>query len=168
VLYLAGVVATLSAVGCAAILGGGSKQKIQISSTPDQATFRVVSNLDVEAASGKTPQTVTLERKKEYVVEIKLAGYKDAKVPLERGTNGWIWGNLLCGGLVGIIVDFTTGAAYKLEPDQVHLELLSAQYGNGLTEMYAVLTRVDEQGELRILPVPLIPESGLVNAAGGD
>jgi hypothetical protein len=163
-LFLSVPVLALFVVGCAAIFGGGSKQKVEISSTPEQASYKVLTTLNVEVASGHTPETVSLARKREYVVHIALDGYKEAQIPLEHGTNGWVWGNLLCGGLIGLIVDFSTGAAYKLEPDQVHLELVTARYGDSSTEKYAVLTRVDDQGQLRVLPVPLIPKQLMADA----
>lgn len=157
ILFLVVPFVALCVAGCAALVSG-SKQKVEITSSPEQASFKILNTLNVEVASGTTPETVKLPRKSEYVVHIELEGYKEAKVPLERGTNGWVWGNILCGGLIGLLVDFTSGSAYKLEPDQVHLELVTAQYGDGIhSETYAVLTRVDDQGQLRVLPVPLIP-----------
>lgn len=33
--------------------------------------------------------------------------------------DGWLLGNLLIGGLIGIIIDASNGSMYKLTPDQV-------------------------------------------------
>lgn len=33
--------------------------------------------------------------------------------------DGWLFGNLLFGGIIGIIIDFANGSAYKLTPAEV-------------------------------------------------
>ena len=38
---------------------------------------------------------------------------------LTRGTSGWIWGNIVFGGIVGLAVDAISGSLYKLSPAQV-------------------------------------------------
>ena len=48
-------------------------------------------------ASGATPQTIKLPRKNEYQIEFKVPGYNSQSVPLTKGLNGWVWGNLLIG-----------------------------------------------------------------------
>ena len=37
--------------------------------------------------------------------------------------SGWVWGNILFGGIIGLIVDASTGAMYKLTPEQVEASL---------------------------------------------
>ena len=45
-----------------------------------------------------------------------MNGYETKKVNLECKVNGWYFGNLLIGGLIGmLIVDPATGAMYKLD-----------------------------------------------------
>jgi len=43
--------------------------------------------------------------------------------------DGWFLGNLLFGGIIGIIVDASSGAMYKLTPDQVIAQLKSNSTG---------------------------------------
>ena len=45
------------------------------------------------------------------------------ELPLRRSTSGWVWGNLVFGGLPGLAVDAITGGLYKLEPTQVNASL---------------------------------------------
>jgi hypothetical protein len=102
---------------------------------------------------GTTPGTVSLPRKNEYQIDITLEGYHPQTTVLTRGTNGWIWGNLLVGWLVGFGVDFLTGSAYKLEPALVQISLARA---DGQT--FAVIELFNEDNQLidgrRILMVP--------------
>ncbi len=76
--------------------------------------------------AGRTPATVRLPRKNEYNIEISLDGYQPQTMALAKSTNGWIWGNLFVGWLVGFVVDFATGSAYKLEPALVSVSLARA------------------------------------------
>jgi hypothetical protein len=103
---------------CATIVSG-SRQEFNITSNPSQANVYVNGN-----SIGKTPIVTKLERKdKNQVVKITLDGYKDTEIKLTRKTNGWVWGNILFGGLIGLIVDASDGAMYKLTPDQINAEL---------------------------------------------
>ncbi|HCA7379988.1 TPA: hypothetical protein MX316_006554, partial [Pseudomonas aeruginosa] len=50
-------------------------------------------------------------------------GHADTVVNLKSGVSGWYWGNILIGGLIGmLIVDPATGAMYSL-PDEVSGQL---------------------------------------------
>jgi hypothetical protein len=74
-------------------------------------------------SSGNVPASVRLPRKNEYQVDITLAGYQTRTMALTRGTNGWIWGNLVFGWILGFIIDFATGSAYKVEPAVINVSL---------------------------------------------
>lgn len=112
------VLATLVVGACASILGGGSTQKVQVSSTPSAASVTV----DGEA-KGATPVTLDLKRGKEYMVRIQMAGYQPYEVKLTRALNGWVWGNIIIGGPLGVIIDASTGAMYKVKPGAVDASL---------------------------------------------
>ena len=45
---------------------------------------------------------------------------------LRRRTDGWVWGNILLGGLIGLVVDASTGGMYKIEPEQVQATLAAS------------------------------------------
>lgn len=66
--------------------------------------------------------TVTLEtsrgffQKARYRIEASKAGYETASSSVSADINGWYFGNLLFGGVIGmLIVDPATGAMWKLE-----------------------------------------------------
>ncbi len=103
---------------CASIIHG-TKQDINISSSPSGATIYVNADL-----SGITPKVITLKRKTDnQIIKLELDGYHPYEVKLERKTDGWFWGNILLGGLIGMIVDASNGAMYKLDPDIVSASL---------------------------------------------
>ena len=158
--------ATLVFTGCATLLGGGTRQDVQISSTPAAAKVKVERSGvmgRVEAVwQGTTPATVNLKRKSEYLITVSLDGYQPIEVALEHGINGWVWTNILCLSVLGIIIDFVNGAAKKLVPDEVNVQLVTAM-GPGIDpSVYAVFSALDSNGDLRRLPVPLIPDNNYV------
>ena len=147
VLLLAGL------TGCATILGGGSNQSVTIQATPSGASYSILSSSGLQMRQGTTPATITLPRKNEYQIEISLDGYHPQTTVLTRGTNGWIWGNLVVGWLVGFGVDFLTGSAYKLEPAFVQISL--QEVGD---EMFVIVELFDDsrrkidERHLRMIP----------------
>jgi hypothetical protein len=79
--------------------------------------------LDHGTLLGSTPVIADLRRKEDHLIRIELDGYEPFEIALERGVNGWVWGNILFGGPIGLLVDLGTGAIRKLEPEQVVAEL---------------------------------------------
>lgn len=102
---------------CATIISG-SKQKVNFRSNPAAASIFID-----EVEVGKTPFEIKLERKKEHHVMIKLDGYQTYETNLTKKFNAWYIGNILFGGLIGIIIDPITGAIYNLSPDEVNAEM---------------------------------------------
>jgi hypothetical protein len=45
---------------------------------------------------------------------------------LTRSVSGWVWGNIVFGGIIGLAVDAITGGLYKLSPEQVSAQLQRA------------------------------------------
>ena len=106
----------LSLSGCATIIHG-SRQEIGISSIPTGASVSVNGE-----KMGRTPTIVKVKRKDSQVVQILLDGYLPYEVVLIRKVDGWIVGNIIFGGLIGLIVDVATGSMYKLSPEQLTAE----------------------------------------------
>lgn len=110
--------------GCASIVSD-SKPEVGIYSAPSEAKYSVVNSKGMIVATGVTPGRVLLEsgrgyfKGEDYKVTFQKEGYGDSTVPLKTSVNGWYWGNILFGGLIGmLIVDPLTGAMYTL-PDDV-------------------------------------------------
>nr|WP_199162437.1 PEGA domain-containing protein [Elizabethkingia sp. ASV34] len=107
----------LTTTSCATIISG-SKQAIKFTSTPSEATVFID-----EVEVGKTPFETKLERKRGYNVMIKLEGYKPYETKLTKEFNAWYLGNILFGGIIGLVIDPITGAIYNLTPKQINAQL---------------------------------------------
>lgn len=66
---------------------------------------------------------VSLDSDRSHMVELSLDGYEDETIQLKKSTSGWLAGNILLGGIPGLIVDAATGGMYVLEPTQVNASL---------------------------------------------
>ena len=138
---------------CATILGGGTNQSVTIQSTPSIASYSIMSSSGLQMRQGTTPGTITLPRKNEYQIEISLEGYQPQTTVLTKGINGWIWGNLFVGWIVGFGVDFISGSAYKLEPTLVQISLQEIE-----NEMYAIVELFNDSHEsIGVRQLKMIP-----------
>src|SRR3989475_9140077 len=99
----------------------GKSQEISIASAPSGATVTV----DNEAL-GTTPVVAKLKRKATHVSAVKMDGYQPFVLSTTRSTSGWVWGNIVFGGLIGLAVEFSPGGAYKVNPAQVSAQLAQA------------------------------------------
>jgi hypothetical protein len=128
--------ASLFASGCASIVNGGDRE-ISIATQPPGATASVRKTggdiMDVVAVA-KTPCTVSLDPKKgyfsgqSYTLRLEMPGYKATEVQLTPKMSGWYWGNLLVGGLIGMLaVDPATGAMWNIAPEKINRTLANGQ-----------------------------------------
>ncbi len=140
---------------CASIIHG-TMQDVSISSSPESADVTVKTAVGVISFTGKTPATVKLARKNEYDVFINLAGYQEAKVHINKQFDALYLGNLVCGGVIGLIIDAANGAMNKLEPNVINVTLMTASIDKNTKETYAVFRAMDSEGQLRTLVIPLI------------
>jgi hypothetical protein len=54
-----------------------------------------------------------------------MPGYEPAEVQLKPSLSGWYFGNILFGGLIGMVaVDPNTGAMFNLMPNKVEQTLV--------------------------------------------
>ena len=117
---------------CASIVSKGS-YPISINSAPSEAKIVIKDKKGIEIFSGQTPATLKLKAgsgffgKARYQVTFSKNGYDTKTVPVEFKLDGWYFGNLLIGGLIGmLIVDPATGAMYKLETEFLNETLAKA------------------------------------------
>lgn len=110
--------------GCASIFNGQT-QAVSIRSEPDGASISVTNRAGEKIHTGVTPVTLTLKRgagyfKSEvYTVHLAKEGYAARELTVTANVNGWYIGNIVFGGLVGMLaVDPLTGAMYSF-PDSV-------------------------------------------------
>lgn len=115
--------------GCASIVSD-SQYPVSLTSTPDHAEFTVRNEDGVTVAGGMTPSTVMLKsgsgyfNGETYIIQFKKDGYTSRAITLNSSMDGWYFGNLIFGGLVGLfIVDPLTGAMWKL-PTTAYVDLV--------------------------------------------
>jgi hypothetical protein len=120
--------AVLFILGCASIIHG-TRQEVFFQSSPAGAQVEVSDDVGVSYGLCETPCSIELKRKNKYVVTISKNGYESIEMLIERKSDGWIWGNILIGGLIGLIIDFSNGAAYKLSPSEIMATLSKESLG---------------------------------------
>lgn len=133
------IVLSLLMSSCATIISG-SKQNVRFSSNPSTATIFID-----EVEVGKTPFEIKLARISEHSVMLKLDGYQTYQTRLTKSFNGWYIGNILLGGIIGLIIDPITGAMYNLTPDQVNAQMNkgTAFKSNGKDVNVAIVLNID-------------------------
>ena len=107
--------------GCASIVSESSYPVRVTSNVPAQFEVR---NEDGESVhNGTTPAQINLEASsgymdgETYTVEYNAPGYQKAFSTVDSSIDGWYWGNIGFGGLIGwFLVDPATGAMFKLPP----------------------------------------------------
>lgn len=104
--------------GCASIMHG-TKQDVGISSTPTNARV-TVNNMPL----GQTPLVAKLARGDNHIVKIELDGYQPFEATLTKKVSGWVWGNIVFGGIIGLAVDAMSGGLYVLTPEQLSAQLV--------------------------------------------
>lgn len=100
---------------CCAIVNG-STQDVTINAKPSEARVFVDG-----VEYGKVPQIIPLRREKNHVVRIEAPGYAPYEVVLEHTYSNWLWGNVVFGGLAGLIIDYASGAIYTFDNMDVEL-----------------------------------------------
>jgi hypothetical protein len=125
-----GAIAILALGGCAAVVDGGH-QEITVNTTPAGADCSLERNgVSVGRIQG-APSAVTIEKSKEdLTVVCKKDGYQEATYLDKSGLDGWIFGNILIGGLIGIGIDMASGSWNQYDsPVNVTLLPVAAKEG---------------------------------------
>ena len=132
----------LCGTGCATIVSK-NRYDVTISSTPSDADITITDRRGREIYRGTTPATVPLKSsagfftKADYLVGFEKPGYDRLVVPIRFKLDGWYFGNIVFGGLIGLlIVDPATGAMYKLDTEYINETL--RRNGNAGTEQEAL------------------------------
>ena len=124
---LAALCAFLS--GCASIVEGGAKT-VQISSEPPGAKLSIYDSKQKLIATQTTPTFITLRREQGYFsaanyrMVCEMPGYTSSEMQFKSTLNPWYLGNIVFGGLIGIlIVDPATGAMWSFPSKELNFTL---------------------------------------------
>ncbi len=116
-------------LGCASIVSG-RRADVSIDSYPANARVTVRDDDGKAVASLNTPGVVALQRNRKYFLParytatIESPGFQPAQVPITSTMNPWILGNIVFGGIPGLVVDNATGAAWKPCQQEIHRQLI--------------------------------------------
>jgi len=122
------VAAVACFAGCASIMSGRHAD-VTIDSLPQNAHVVVRDRHGKEVAAVNTPGTVTLKRKERiifparYTATIEAPGYQGEQVPIRSTLNPWVLGNVVIGGVPGLVVDNVTGAVWKPREATIYRQL---------------------------------------------
>ncbi len=121
---------------CATLMGQSAPETLNVRSTPDQARIIITDESGTKIFEGKTPTALPLEKKKgyfsgkKYDVRISKEGYDEQIVTVDTKVGGWYIGNILFGGLLGLlIVDPATGAMWTLDTNEVNVTFNALKQG---------------------------------------
>ena len=117
-LTLAAVTAAGS-TGCASIVSGGNERPVDIDTDPPGAAITVNGE-----RYGTTPQKILLDRGEDHLVTLRKSGFEPFEFEVEPELNGWVFGNIIFGGFIGLGVDALTGAWQAPSPGKVRVRLL--------------------------------------------
>jgi len=96
--------------GCASILTGSSQQ-VTVDSNPEGAKC-VIYRSGSRLQEGTTPMTFALEKSvRDLDISCINSAQREVRGKSKTSLQPWVLGNIILGGLLGIIIDFSTGAA---------------------------------------------------------
>jgi hypothetical protein len=138
-LFLAVGILLLSS--CASIVSKIS-YPISINSSPSEAKIVITDKKGIEVYAGNTPANLKLKAgsgffgKAHYQVKFTKDGYDTKMVPINFKLDGWYFGNILFGGVIGmLIIDPATGAMYKLDTEFLNETLSKSTASIDKTEL---------------------------------
>jgi hypothetical protein len=110
--------ALLSTMGCATIVAGGP-DRIPVHSNPPGAAV-ILDGVQV----GVTPMEVTLDRTRGGGnIRIEMAGFAPVTVQRTKSINGWFWASFCLGGVIGMLIDYSTGNMNKFDDTPIAVGL---------------------------------------------
>ena len=120
-------------LSCSTIMKG-SRQSVNVESTPAGASC-IMRREGTVLARRKTPFVTNIEKDSdEIITECKKRGYHRGMNSTDSDVSGWVWGNILFGGIIGLAVDAGTGAMYEY-PSNIYLNLDKKSNDNKMNEI---------------------------------
>lgn len=118
----------LGSAGCATIITGTTKA-VNVTSEPEGAI------VSIQGKQVRTPGTILLSRGwgGDGSGYIRHEG-ASAPIKVDAEFEGWIVGNVIFGGVIGILVDLATGSCRDY-PDAVHFELVDGAWALGSSDV---------------------------------
>jgi len=142
--------------GCATITKG-SQQTITVNTNPAGAVCNLTRDGKPLAAVNPTPGSIPIEKASgDIAIACNKSGYKESAGALASEFQAWTFGNILLGGIIGIVVDAASGAMHQyptmvtitLEPEAFPTAAeRDAFYGKMATDLKREVAEVRERTE---------------------
>lgn len=143
----------LVALSACATVTRGTKESFYVLSDPDGA--EVALSIGPKCVA---PCAIKLKRNKEFDASYSLAGYKPTTVHVATGVRGGgvgaTAGNIIAGGLIGVVVDGTNGSMNDLSPNPLKVKLAP----EGSSEESMVVAGVKPKG-LKVITPPKVKKA---------
>jgi hypothetical protein len=170
-LALSLICASLS--GCASIIDGGEQQVTVVTAShaqPVQGPSSCVLRNTRGMWTVTSPGTTKIRRADDALwVRCEAPGYAPRGTQIESGVNGMVFGNILIGGLVGYLIDRSSGAAFQY-PEQIAVEMGEPAAGStgsaGAAPVRASWTMTSVDAAPAIAPVVLLNPDGSAFISG--
>lgn len=121
---------------CASIVSR-SNWPLAVNTNPSGAKVEITDRKGYTVYNGTSPMIVKLKSgagffsKQSYTIKLSLEGYNEKIIPVQCDLNGWYFGNIVFGGLIGLlIVDPATGAMYRLDREYINETLTKTTANN--------------------------------------
>jgi hypothetical protein len=108
---LAVVALVFSLTSCATVITG-KHDVLNVNSSPTGASFTTSTG-----AQGTTPAKIEVPDDVDVEFRFQMPGYADGSVTAAKYMSGWVWGNILIGGIIGLVIDFASGGIYTHDRD---------------------------------------------------
>lgn len=154
--YILLIITAVGTMSCASIVSR-SRYPVTFTTNPPGAGITIENRDGLKVYGGNTPATVMLNssagymRREHYKITFYFPGQEPKVSYLSAQLNGWYFGNILIGRLLGmLIVDPATGAMYRIPDIYRHENVPNPEEGDW--------QEIEFKQELRILDVNNLPE----------
>jgi len=108
----AAVMCALLSSGCASVTTG-KEQSLKFETDPAGADC-TLKQQNIEIAKFQTPKTIVVKRAKSPIMMTCVKpGFHQERALIADTTSSAVWGNLIVGGIVGVMADQASGAAFR-------------------------------------------------------
>ncbi len=119
-----GAIAVALSVGACGTVTRGTTADVTFNSEPAGAKVQVSTGLVCPA----TPCTFQISRKQEFIAHFEMEGYEPQQIPVKTEVSGGgaagFAGNIILGGVVGMVVDASTGSTMDHSPNPVFAKMV--------------------------------------------
>lgn len=116
------IVSTALLNGCATIVSG-KEQSVSVTTPPAQNATCELKNDKGSWFIGKTPQSVMVHRSyQDLQINCRKNGYQINHTEVPSKVQPWMFGNIIFGGVIGVVVDAVVGSGYNY-PEKIQVPL---------------------------------------------